>query len=158
VQDNSRLNLTKNKAEFRVQLPRGLRILPQSTPKFQEIASENVDGSTYLFGYDGKNRNGTIGPLWIEKVEDAAISADAQIVITGILNGKDSHTIKYPVRLIEIPEVPKIESLDVSLSWMVDAIQHNWPNALRDFRKMGFNYIPTFPRAFARDENGNWNA
>ena len=157
VQDNSRLDLSKDKAEFRVELPSGLHILKQSMPAFKKIASDQPDINTYLFSYDGKNRNGSIGPIWIEREDGVNIPDNAKIVLTGILNGKDSHTVTYPINLVEIPEVPKIDGLDISLAWMVEAYQHQWPHYLRDFRKMGFGGVATFPRAYARDEKGNWN-
>jgi len=157
IQDNTKLKPSDNKIEFRIDVPKGLRILPQSRPAFKQVESEDDGLNSYLFRYDGTDRNGAIGPLYIERDAKAAIEINAAVTLTGIINGKISHAVRTPLRLVEIPEVNKSDLLDISLGWMVDGYSHQWPHFLRDFRKMGFNYVSTFPRAFAKDDTGKWN-
>ena len=83
--------------------------------------------------------------------------ADAKVTLTGRVQGSDSHRIETPLQLVAIPEVPPMRGLDVSLAWMSDGVQQKWPNFLRDFRKMGFGYVSTFPRYFTRDKSGEWS-
>jgi len=149
VQDNSGLDLFHNKAQFKIELPHGLGILPQSQPAFEKTGAD-----TYLFNYDGTTGHGSIGPLWIQPEKDVAIPVNAQIVLTSILNGKDSHRLSYPIHFVKIPEVSPIKGLDISLAWLHDKTEQGWPNFLRDFRKMGFGYVSTFPRAFGKDATG----
>jgi len=144
AQDNSGLNLSKKKAGFRIELPKGLRILSISEPPFKKVPSQN-GSNIYLFNYSGENR---IGPLWIEEEKNVSLPTNAKITITGILEGKDSHTVSYPIHLVKIPEVPKIKNLDISLAWLHDKTQQEWPHFLRDFHKMGFGYVSTFPRNY----------
>jgi len=80
------------------------------------------------------------------------------VTLTATVQGKDSHTISSPLQIVEIPQVPTNKALDVSLAWMGDSVQQEWPNFLRDFRKMGFGYISTFPRYYGKDKEGQWNA
>jgi hypothetical protein len=92
--------------------------------------------------------------LWIQPEKDVAISPNAQIVLTSILNGKDSHRVSYPIHFVNIPEAPQIKGLDINLAWLRDKTEQTWPNFLRDFRKMGFGYVSTFPRTFGVNATG----
>jgi hypothetical protein len=156
VLDNSGLDPSKDKLGFRLELPPGLRVLPTSKPEFKEVAATTTGAHAYEFGYDGKLSEGSLGPLWIEKTGD--VPAGATVKFAGIVQGNDSHSIEAPLQLVEVPEVAPIKGLDVSLAWLGDTQQREWPNFLRDFKKMGFGYVSTFPRYFAKDKDGNWNA
>jgi hypothetical protein len=158
VLDNSNLDLKnkENRAAFRMELPKGLRVLPQSELKFKEVAG-NANANVYEFPYDGTNRYGAIGPVWIEAEAGAKLPADATVLLTGILQDKDSHSLKFPLKLVQVPEVPKSDALDISLAWNHDAQQQMWPHFLRDFRKMGFNFVSTFPYYYYKDASGQWN-
>jgi len=157
IHDNSNIDPGKNRLSFRIELPKGFRILPVSNPKFKEIPSTHSGMNAYVFNYDGKNRNGSVGPIWVIKDAAATIAPDAKVLLTGIIEGKDSHQLQYPIELKKIPETSPIAGLDVSLAWMNETQQMAWPNFLRDFRKMGFNDISTFPRYYSKNADGNWN-
>jgi hypothetical protein len=159
VLDNSNLDLknTENSAAFRMELPKGLRVLPQSELKFKEVSSRIANTNAYEFSYNGVNMYGAIGPLWIEADAGLKIPADATVKFTGILQGKDSHSLSFPLKLVQIPEVPANKALDISLAWNHDAQQQVWPNYLRDFRKMGFGSVTTFPYYYYKDASGQWN-
>jgi hypothetical protein len=157
ILDNSNLDAAKEKLGFRLELPRGLKVLPASQPEFKEIPATRAGINAYEFSYDGKSREGAIGPLWIEKEASAQIPQNATARFTGILPNGDSHIIEAPLNLAAIPEVPPSQNLDISLAWLSDKDQREWPNFLRDFRKMGFGYVSTFPRYFGKDKSGNWN-
>lgn len=144
VIDNTQLDLSKESAGFRLDLPKGLRLLPISRPKFKKIDDANPGLSSYEFEYDGKQK----GPLWIEKEAGATISTDAKVTFTGLVQGRDSHVLQFPLQLVEIAETAPIKGLDVSLAWMNDSDTILWPDFLRDFKKMGFGYVSTFPRDF----------
>jgi hypothetical protein len=158
VLDNSNLDLKnkQNSAGFRLELPKGLRVLPQSELKFKEVAGA-ANTNAYEFVYDGTNRYGAIGPLWIEADAGLKLPAAATVRLTGILQGKDSHRLEFPVQLVQVPEVPANAALDVSLAWNHDAQQQVWPNFLRDFRKMGFGFVSTFPYYYTKDASGQWS-
>ncbi len=147
VIDNTNLDLSKVSAGFRLELPKGLRILPITRPKFKQVPDGSPGMANYEFEYNG----GEKGPLWIEKVAGATIPANAKVTFTGIVQGKDSHVLQFPLKLVEIPETAPIKGLDVSLAWMNDDIELQWPNFLRDFKKLGFGYVSTFPRDFHRN-------
>jgi hypothetical protein len=156
--DNTNLDPSKNQLGFRLELPDGLRVLPISQPAFKEVPSTHPGMHGYEFSYAGKKIIGSIGPLWIAKDAAAKIPPDAKVLLTGIVEGKDSHALQFPLKLVEIPETHAIKGLDVSLAWMSDKTEQQWPNFLRDFHKMGFGYVSTFPRDFGKNKDGSWNA
>ncbi len=147
VIDNTNLDLSNVLVGFRMELPKGLRVLPITRPKFKQLPDTSSGMANYEFEYDGKQK----GPLWIEKEAGATIPSDAKVTFTGIVQGKDSHVLHFPLKLVEIPETAPIKGLDVSLAWMNDDIEMQWPNFLRDFKKMGFGYVSTFPRDFDKN-------
>ncbi len=155
ISDNSQLDPKNGKLAFRITLPTGLAVLPSSQPEFKKIDS-TPDSNTWEFAYDGKNRQGSVGPLWI--VKKGAVASGAKATLAGVVDGKPSHVLQYPIDLVAIPETRPIEGLDVSLAWMHEATQQNWPDFFRDFRKMGFNHVSTFPRYFGKqNSDGSWS-
>ena len=158
VLDNSHLDLNnkENSAAFRLELPKGLRVLSQSELKFKEVTG-SANNNAYEFSYNGVNMYGAIGPVWIEADTGLKIPADAMVKLTGILQSKDSHSVTHPLKLVQVPEVPANKALDISLAWNHDAQQQNWPSYLRDFRKMGFNYVTTFPYYYTKNADGEWS-
>jgi hypothetical protein len=147
---------------FRLELPVGLKLVPQTFTRFPntEFAYKEVPSRpgtiSYEFTYDTRYYRhvpGSIGPFWIERVKGVPIPADAKAVVTGMIKGKDSQIVTTPINLVEVPEVPKLENLDISLALMRDGQQQNWPNFLRDFQKMGFNYVATIPNHFRQQGN-----
>jgi len=161
VLNNTELELAKGELGYRLDLPEGINLLPQSQPKFTEVAASHPGVKSYEFKFNrnnGYSSQGSEGPLWIEKTPGARLAPDAKVTLTAIVQGKDSHAISSPLQIVEIPGVPANKALDVSLAWMGDGVQQEWPNFLRDFRKMGFGYISTFPRYYGKDKDGQWNA
>lgn len=158
VFDNTSEDLAKNPAAFRMELPRGVQVSPVTKLDFKEVPSAHSGMQGYEFAYDGKNRSGNIGPIWIVKEENARIESDAKVLLTGIVNGKETNPLQYPINFVEIPETSPIEGLDVGLAWMNESVALDWPNFLQDWRKMGFNLVSSFPRYYGnKDKNGNWS-
>ena len=156
--DNSGLDAAKGQLGFRLELPAGLRVAAGSEPTFKAVEAKTPGTVAYEFAYTGKNNDGSVGPVWIEKAPDAKIPADAIARLTGLMDGKDSHSLEFPLQIADVPATTPIQGLDVSLAWMSDDVEQKWPNFLRDFRKMGFGYVSTFPRYFGKNADGSWNA
>ena len=156
--DNSGLDPVKDRLGFRLEMPAGLHAWAGAGVDFKEVAARAPGTVAYEWIYKKATIDGSLGPLWIEKDPDARIPADAKVRLTGFMQDKDSHSLEFPLRIVSIPETAPIKGLDVSLAWMSDDVEQNWPHFLRDFRKMGFGYVSTFPRYFDKDKDGNWNA
>jgi hypothetical protein len=158
IQDFTGVAPGKSLAGFRLELPEGLELLPQSKPAFTEVKSTRAGRRSYEFAKvvsRGSTANiAPQGPLYITRREGAKIPQDASIVLTGLLDGQPSHTLEYPLKLVEIPTVPPLPGLDISLAWMSDGEEMEWPDFLRGFSQMGFNLVSTFPRNFPIQRDG----
>jgi len=153
LENFTNININKNDAGFRLEMPKGLHLLPQTDFPFTEITASKPGMICYQFSFDGK---WTKGPLWIAKDPNVNIPPNSKVTITSYLQGKVSNVVESPLKLVKVPEVPPLQAgtLDISLAWTQDKQEHNWPNFLQDFHKMGFNYVATFPRSFS-SEGGN---
>jgi len=83
----------------------------------------------------------------------------ARAILTS--NDPDSrdNAIEAPILAVEIPPVPAIDRLVISMTWMQELI--GWardprmpqiPDVYHSFRRMGFNMVPSFPRYFTEAE------
>ena len=155
----SGLSVRSSDLGFRLQLPLGLQMVPEvfSPYPISHFAYKEVPSKpgtiSYEFTYDSKYYRGLpgyIGPFFIERVKGVAIPTDAKVVVIGMIKGKDSQVVTTPITLVEIPEVPKLTGLDISIPYIRDGQEQEWPNFLRDFQKMGFNYVSTSPDVYDR--------
>jgi hypothetical protein len=63
-----------------------------------------------------------------------------------------------PVSVIDFPVVtPQLKRLHVSLAWMGIRKSEDWPGFLKEWKKLGFNAVSCFPRAW-RNETADRNA
>lgn len=152
VLDLSGQDPAKSKSGYHVEVPDGLRVLPEPMLNPKEIPSDKKGVRVYELSGTGKAH------LWVERVEGIALPANPTITFTGRINGQDSHVTTFPVQLVEIPNVPAIDGLQVSLGWIGEGYQRIWPNYLRDLKKMGFGFVSTFPRYLRkRTWNEQWD-
>lgn len=68
------------------------------------------------------------------------------------VNGVDQFATILPIRAVALPEFPPYEKLHVSLAWMGEREQRVWPDFFRNYRRLGFNAVPTFPRYWPKDD------
>ena len=160
IEDFTGVAPAKNLAGFRLELPEGLELLPQSKPAFTEAKSARAGWRSYEFAKvisHGSAANvPPQGPLYIARRQGTPIPQNASIVLTGLLAGQPSHTLEYPLKLVEIPTVPPLPGLDISLAWMSDDEERAWPDFLSGFSRMGFNLVSTFPRNVPIQRDGTW--
>jgi hypothetical protein len=69
------------------------------------------------------------------------------------------NAVEVNLRAVEIPAVPKIDRLVISMTWMQELIswarkpsEPHIPDVYHAFSQMGFNMVPTFPRYFSQAE------
>jgi len=72
--------------------------------------------------------------------------------IYALVGGVKQFETELPVRVEELKEFKPFEKSEVSLAWMVDYKQDEWPAFFENYRKLGFNAVPTFPRYWAGNE------
>ncbi|WP_042725652.1 hypothetical protein [Chthoniobacter flavus] len=160
IQDFTGTAPGKSLAGFRLELPEGLELLPQSKPAFTETKLPRAGWRSYEFARAASHGSAADatpqGPLYITVHPGAKIPQNASIVLTGLLDGQPSHTLEYPLQLVEIPTVPPLPALDISLAWMSDDEEKVWPDFLPSFSRMGFNLVSTFPRNIPIQRDGTW--
>lgn len=97
--------------------------------------------------------------MYITLKNGRTLPADAKAVISSNDPESRGNTIEVPLRAVEVPTVPSIDRLVVSMTWMQELI--TWarvpstpqiPDVYRAFKQMGFNMVPTFPRYFSEAE------
>ncbi len=89
---------------------------------------------------------GNEGPLYLMLKDGASIPEGA--TATFYTNEKDSasNRVTVPVKGIEIPEVPPLKEVNVSLTWMLEKDSYSYPDFLKTFKHVGFTGIGLFPR------------
>jgi hypothetical protein len=154
VQNLSGLSARQGRLGIRMDLPEGLRVMQASMDDYKEVPTKKPG----IRSYEALEvRDGAQGTLFIERIPGMTVPQGAKVTFTGRIGGNDSHSIDVPLQLVEIPVVPSLPGLDISLAWMRDSENKGWPRLLQDWRKMGFNFVSTFPRDFKKS-NGQWNA
>lgn len=103
--------------------------------------------------YKGIRSSGHSGPFYFEIEKGRKIPENATASFAVDRPDSTRNTIVTPIRSIEIPEVPAIPDFDVSLAWMEEQYQYNWPDFFSSFRHLGFNSICVFPRNQMAPEN-----
>jgi hypothetical protein len=152
-----------------LELPQGLQLLPQPKLKpsehtvlpFTETASNLPGMHCYEFPDVGNTRlsqRNLNGPIFVRPIPGQTIPQNARAIFTTLVDGVVSHSISYPVQMVEVPEVPKsLDSVfDISLSWIGIEQQLRWPDYLDSTHRMGFNYHPVFPEVW-HDASGYWS-
>ena len=62
--------------------------------------------------------------------------------------GVNPISTELPIRSIEIPQVPRLKRIHVSLAWMSDSDARAWPGFFPAWECIGFNAVSCFPRYF----------
>jgi hypothetical protein len=93
------------------------------------------------------------GPLWISRNKAVPISKTESLVSTYVVNdGKKGTKISVPVEVITIPKVPTYNHFPISLAWIRDVDQQNWPGYVNAMAHMGFNLIPVTPHWWTEEK------
>ncbi len=134
-----------------MQLPVGLEILPVEGQRMKR-GEENEGLVAYTFDYPaGRGAPETLqGPFFFKAGEGVAAWGRVRMWIEA--EGFAPHEHEAGYRLLEVPEVPPLKHLHVSLAWMVEAWALQWPDFLHHFRRLGFNTVSFFPRYYGKQE------
>jgi len=147
VSDN-RPEPDRETVRFIFDLPQGVSVAMgpygKAFPNSEAATGKNewiIDG---LYKGVGTHRN--FGPFYFEIGEGVKLPDDAVASFSVDRQDSAANTIVTPVRSIEIPEVPPIKDFDVSLAWMEEVDQYDYPEYFSAFRHLGFNTVAIFPR------------
>ncbi|MCC6424383.1 MAG: hypothetical protein IT447_12975 [Phycisphaerales bacterium] len=97
--------------------------------------------------------------MYITLKDGRTLPKEAIAVLSSDDPASGGNVVKVPLRAVEIPVVPKIDRLVVSMTWMQELItwarkssEPQIPNIYHAFAQMGFNMVPSFPRYFSESE------
>ncbi|MBT3375281.1 MAG: hypothetical protein HN742_23275 [Lentisphaerae bacterium] len=134
--DNAKLFV---RYEFRV--PEGVTL---TAPPYFGPQKAEPGVLAYRYGRGGNSIR--IGPLFIQGIP----SGDGVMEIRAI--GKNAEAQPWQqvrLRPAELPPPFRLKRLSASIGWMVDRQQALWPDFEVAYARLGFNTVPTFPRAWA---------
>lgn len=130
-------------AELVLDLPPGV------TVQYPEVASETIrlDGADYLrvtVPIEVKNKKLSAPNLFLEVSPRCRGKLPAWSMAR--TNGVDHYRSRLPLQIVSLPPIPRFQRLHVSLSWMSEGYGMNWPNFFKQWEKLGFNTVSSFPR------------
>ncbi len=135
-----------------LQLPAGIRLLPDDAFPTEEKPAPDGKGSIHTFSK-------------LEKIAERRLhvylegESEGEVFLTTLVDGVPSHRLAYPLRVRKLAPGPFPPHLDISLAWMGHEHQMAWPRFLEDFKKLGFNFISSFPRFWQhRNAARSWYA
>ena len=118
-----------------MELPAGLR------PLNSKAKSTPVDSNMFKWELPGMKAE---VPVYIKA--ETAVPEQAHAVFYAEYKNVPPNKLNVPVKLIDIPQVPALKRLHVSLVWMTEDNALNYPEFFNSWQSMGFNAVGTFPR------------
>lgn len=156
------------KVEMVLEVPRGIEVSagkPDEIPaEWQNVSGEAVPeakGPEYLrFVYPLTANKGkfALPVLYFSVPEKAQSAANGEaetfppVRVYARCDGKPQFQTSLPVRVETLPAFEPFREIHVSLAWMGEKEQRQWPNFFENYRKLGFNAVPTFPRYWPKDD------
>ncbi len=148
--------------EMVLEIPNGIGV---SAGNPAEIPAEwqNVTGEALPLGEDGAKyarfvfplaeKNGTFAlPTLYFSVQEEESRPFPPVRLYARCGGEPQFQTTLPVRVETLPEFEPFTQLHVSLAWMGEKEQKSWPNFFTNYRKLGFNAVPTFPRYWPKED------
>ncbi len=108
----------------------------------REEGEENVwmvEGGLYR-----KGGNQILGPIFFSPAKESG-SFPGEMEVSVVVEGHKESAIRRRFRAVEVPEVPRLKHLEVSLGWLRDAWVGEHPDFMRFYGHTGFNLYPLFP-------------
>jgi tetratricopeptide (TPR) repeat protein len=133
--------------------------LPHEIELLQPGLSETLTAETFerdarswtrfrLAGSDTPDRRGRVRlpTFYFQLARGAALPAGAKAVFYAECEGVEPNRFETGIVAVEVPVVPPLRRLHVSLAWTHEGQQMNWPGFWEAWPALGFNAVSTFPR------------
>jgi len=137
------------KPDFRTARNNGIYV-----PFFDQVTQITHDGqpyTRYVFAYGGAYDRGPegggtsrVGPLFFETSLPAGSAGTAYVYAQW--DGGQQSPLKIPIAIYAMPPARFPQRLHVSLGWLADFYGVAWPDYVNNYRSLGFNVHPVFPR------------
>jgi hypothetical protein len=136
----------KEKPSFVFELPEAITLLEtQGTIKSEKTQR---DGKPYIrWTVSGLSfpRTNSMGELYF-RLDNKGIQKGDRAYMYAESPGYVPNETAFPIRVVDIPEVPKLKNLHISLAWMGEVYALRWPEFFSAWKHLGFNAVSTFPR------------
>jgi hypothetical protein len=143
----------KEPATFVLELPRELHVVygnanyPKVKAEPQPIDDRTTRWMIANTRYEGGGVKATLlGPLYITVADGETPPTDAVATLYAFDDATAPRPVTVPIEIIEIPQVPRIDDLHISLAWLGSWSCMLYPDFLESWRHMGFNAVACFPR------------
>jgi hypothetical protein len=127
-------------------------------PFYDQVTQINRGGETYtryVFKYGGPydfgpegGRTYRVGPLFFVSSLPAGPAGDGYIYAQW--DGGQQAPEALPIEVYSMPAAAVPQRLHVSMGWMGDYCTVPWPDYVNNYRALGFNVHPVFPRYWDR--------
>ncbi|MBQ6109189.1 MAG: hypothetical protein IJK97_13330, partial [Thermoguttaceae bacterium] len=128
----------KTPVDFGLELPEGIEFVNAS-----EIAKPGEKPNQWIIPSRRSGTKNIIPPVYLH-TEKARFEKTAAAKIYALVGGEKQFETTLPIRVEELKEFPPFEKIRISLAWMGDNWQKEWPDFFTNYRKLGFNVVPTF--------------
>ncbi|HWL55015.1 MAG TPA: hypothetical protein VNQ90_21410 [Chthoniobacteraceae bacterium] len=145
----------KRAASFYFDLPEGISLkMGPAGSAVRRASAEHPNRWVIEDLYHGKRPaySNVFGPFYFTVDSGAVVAKNATATFLSDDPGSSHNLCRVPVRLVEVPKVPPLQKLDVSLAWMDEREQWVYPDYFRSFSHLGFNTVATFPRNHTSSE------
>jgi len=142
-----------NPVRFCIELPEGFEVI--ETKRSGTVSSEKIaSGTRWIFQKMSVVRTIQAGPVFI-RVKDPAKTAGKAAFYAEDGLSKVNRT-ELPVRVIKIPDVPKLKRFSISLGWMTEDRFLDWPDVFKNTARLGFNTTQFFPHQWKDKVKEEW--
>lgn len=140
-QRDLRPNNAKLGVRYEFRLPKGVML--QGPPYYKRTDSTN--GAVTLSYPRGGNSN-RIGPFFVR----GSPGDEGTMQVRAVGDSADPQPwLSITLDPAELPAPFRLKHVLTGIGWMVDREQEQWPDFERVYGRLGFNTVPTFPRAWA---------
>lgn len=141
-QRDLRPNNAKLAVRYEFRLPEGVDL---TAPPY--YGRTDAEAGVLAFRYGRGGNSIRIGPFSIRGTP----AGDGAMQIRAVGDTADTQPwVSVRLRPAQLPDPFRLERLSTSIGWMVDRHQRLWPEFEDVYARLGFNTVPTFPRAWAR--------
>lgn len=129
-----------------LELPEGIEFVNAG-----EVAKPGEKPNQWIIPSRKSGSKNIIPPLYFF-TKKARFEKTASARIYALVGGVKQFETKLPIRVEELKEFEPFEKTNISLAWMGDNWQKEWPDFFENYRKLGFNVVPTFPRYWPKTD------
>jgi len=148
--------------EFNISLPSGVEIIKTKLLEdhsFKIIKGHGTNRKHYSFVINNKKntwnkyieKRHKVGPLYFKT--DRKLKANEYASFYCKTKNKTYTAKRVPIAILDIPKVKEELPFLSSITWMYESQSSGWPNFFENYKHLGFNAFPIFPRFYMKYSN-----